>query len=428
MIITDPPCPFLAASRGRAALRAYRRRASRAQRAPRDDAQFSPSPPTVGGDVAGARCSHSARLSLSTDAQEQTSRGIRRRLQLAEAEARPSMVRGYTASTVCTFNSRHASLTATLTAPVVRRILVFIAVALLINWNSSRVRITSTGLGGSKTLNNIAKGGYARFASGGSVTTAAAQQGANQCVSIHKSDTPTAQCQTFCNDKFKKFHCVWCKCRACDFCPKGGEAITEAAKEAPPPSPPPPPYGSDDPESDPDLGFPGADASLDSLEADVNSSLAPLATANPATFATTNSSDATALLPLTPRLPKANDPFSTGATTHNASASMRKVDLAMMGLQRALNATARTERIAAVLLTANASAASSAASTTSSTANALQEQKVPESEPAIAAASQDADIPDEDDDDDDDEEEDDVSMMNEQALQKLQTDEPAAAA
>lgn len=91
------------------------------------------------------------------------------------------------------------------------RILVIITVALLINWNSSRTRIVSSGLGGAKTRDNIARGGYARFAGGGGVITAAAQQGASQCVSAQKGDTPTAQCQPFCSEQFKKFHCVWCK-------------------------------------------------------------------------------------------------------------------------------------------------------------------------------------------------------------------------
>lgn len=188
-----------------------------------------------------------------------------------------------------------------------------IGAALLINWNSSRMRMMSTGLGGSKTQDNIAKGGYARFASGGSVTTATAQQGANQCVSIHQSDTPTAQCQTFCNDKFKKFHCVWCKCRACSFCPKGGEAIDEAAKEAPPPSSPPPPAS------------PPAATSLDGgVDSDVlasvilegaaanSSSSSDMATNNAAaTPATTNGTDAAIPAESTPSdvvpVPPAND-------------------------------------------------------------------------------------------------------------------------
>lgn len=73
------------------------------------------------------------------------------------------------------------------------------------------------------------------------MTTAVALQGASQCVSTFKTDTPNAQCQAFCSVKFKKFHCAWCKCRACDFCPKGGAAIEEAARDAPPPFSPPPP-------------------------------------------------------------------------------------------------------------------------------------------------------------------------------------------
>lgn len=115
-----------------------------------------------------------------------------------------------------------------------------IGAVMLVNWNASRMRMQTTGFASAKAQDNIASKGFAQFASGGSVTTAAAQQGASQCVSTYKTDTPNAQCQAFCNVKFKKFHCMWCKCRACDFCPKGGEAIEEAAKAAPPPFSPPP--------------------------------------------------------------------------------------------------------------------------------------------------------------------------------------------
>ena len=86
-------------------------------------------------------------------------------------------------------------------------------IALLINWNVSRLQTT-------------AKSGRG----GGSVQSAVSVQGDSQCISPHKGDTPTAVCQAFCNEKFLKFHCNWCKCRACSFCPKGGEAIEEAAK------------------------------------------------------------------------------------------------------------------------------------------------------------------------------------------------------
>lgn len=113
-----------------------------------------------------------------------------------------------------------------------------VGVVLLINWNASRMRI-HTGFGGARTQDNLSSKGYVQFTSGGSITTATAQQGASQCVSAYKTDTHTAQCQTFCNSKFRRFHCLWCKCRACDFCPKGGEAIEEATKAGPPPSPPP---------------------------------------------------------------------------------------------------------------------------------------------------------------------------------------------
>eukprot|EP00965_Chrysotila_dentata_P259823 6213692-Pleurochrysis_carterae.AAC.2 len=65
---------------------------------------------------------------------------------------------------------------------------------------------------------------------GGFVTSTQAK-GQSACVSQHKADSPTADCQAFCNVKFKKFHCNWCKCRACNFCPKGDDAIIEASEK-----------------------------------------------------------------------------------------------------------------------------------------------------------------------------------------------------
>ena len=153
--------------------------------------------------------------------------------------------------------------------------LAVVAITLLINWNTSRMRVQATGLGGSKAQDGIASKGYVQFASGGRVMTAAAQQGASQCSSTYKTDTPTAQCQTFCNIKHKKFHCMWCKCRMCDFCAKGTEAIEEAAKAAPPPSPPPQPasppltLAAATAELEPE----GADDSYEAAADDTNSSL-----------------------------------------------------------------------------------------------------------------------------------------------------------
>ena len=102
------------------------------------------------------------------------------------------------------------------------------------------MQVRGSGLGSAKTQGAIASKGYTTLATGGRLVTAAAMQGSNQCVSTYKvpPDTATAMCQAFCNVKFKKFHCMWCKCRACEFCAKGVEAIQEAARDAPPPSPP----------------------------------------------------------------------------------------------------------------------------------------------------------------------------------------------
>lgn len=256
---------------------------------------------------------------------------------------------------------------------IFRRLLVVIGIALLISWNSSRLQVASTGLGGAKTRNNIAKGGYARFASGGSVTTAAALQGANQCVSKFKTDTANAQCQPFCSDKFKKFHCAWCKCvalncleigpraclmirciltylsayccerrcRACDFCPKGGEAIEEAAKDAPPPFSPPPPAAAS-PSTTTDNGTVTGD-----MTGDVDGLL--LASA-------ANGSESSSSTPLVPDAANASAPlpvstfdpptlsFHTGNGTTTAA-----------GGEVSLNATAKGEQMSTPLDASNSS-------------------------------------------------------------------------
>lgn len=120
-------------------------------------------------------------------------------------------------------------------------IAVIVGVVMLINYNASHLQVQSSALGGARTQQAISGRGFTQLPQGGIVTTAVAQQGENQCVSTYKTDTPTAQCQSFCSEKFKKFHCTWCKCRACLFCPKGGDAIELAAKDYPPPASPPPP-------------------------------------------------------------------------------------------------------------------------------------------------------------------------------------------
>ena len=119
----------------------------------------------------------------------------------------------------------------------VRQIVIWMAVicglAFVINANVSRLQSRTAGLSSTSTQNQLASKGTVTLPSGVKVSTAVGSQGDTQCVSQHKADTPTAQCQAFCNQKFMKFHCMWCKCRACDFCPKGGEAIEEAAKATP---------------------------------------------------------------------------------------------------------------------------------------------------------------------------------------------------
>ena len=90
----------------------------------------------------------------------------------------------------------------------------FIAILLLINWNAKNLSTPSTGLGigNSKAQASISRKGFVRLPSGATVRTASADQGDNQCISKFSTDTKTAQCQAFCNVKFRKFHCVWCKC------------------------------------------------------------------------------------------------------------------------------------------------------------------------------------------------------------------------
>jgi hypothetical protein len=63
------------------------------------------------------------------------------------------------------------------------------------------------------TQKKLAAKGSAPLVGGGKVITSLATQGDSVCVSPHKTDVATAQCQSFCNAKFKKFHCNWCKCR-----------------------------------------------------------------------------------------------------------------------------------------------------------------------------------------------------------------------
>eukprot|EP00316_Scyphosphaera_apsteinii_P012432 CAMPEP_0119302744 /NCGR_PEP_ID=MMETSP1333-20130426/4294_1 /TAXON_ID=418940 /ORGANISM="Scyphosphaera apsteinii, Strain RCC1455" /LENGTH=433 /DNA_ID=CAMNT_0007305203 /DNA_START=202 /DNA_END=1503 /DNA_ORIENTATION=+ len=108
-----------------------------------------------------------------------------------------------------------------------------------INFNVQRVQMHTVDLGSSVNQKALSSKGEVVLPSGSRVQTAVAQLGQKQCVSQHQADTRSAQCQAFCNIKFKTFHCQWCKCRACEFCPKGGEAIDEALKAAvasPPPS------------------------------------------------------------------------------------------------------------------------------------------------------------------------------------------------
>lgn len=208
---------------------------------------------------------------------------------------------------------------------------VIIAVVLLINWNTSRINVSATGLGSSKAQSAISKGGVTVLPDGGTVRTAAAEQGDNQCVSTYKTDTPTAQCQPFCNVKFKKFHCMWCKCRACDFCPKGGEAIEEAAKDAPPPMNPPPPPPPDEasfsnPEGvpEPELEPLDADGSLPNVNASVNASVAALPATNGSVAAlpATNATIDTALAATAAALAKLASSAPTALAAPNASGAL----------------------------------------------------------------------------------------------------------
>eukprot|EP00312_Isochrysidales_sp_CCMP1244_P026613 CAMPEP_0202800200 /NCGR_PEP_ID=MMETSP1388-20130828/100010_1 /ASSEMBLY_ACC=CAM_ASM_000864 /TAXON_ID=37098 /ORGANISM="Isochrysis sp, Strain CCMP1244" /LENGTH=123 /DNA_ID=CAMNT_0049470177 /DNA_START=16 /DNA_END=383 /DNA_ORIENTATION=+ len=72
------------------------------------------------------------------------------------------------------------------------------------------------------------------------MTTAASKQGSRHCSSQHANDAPTAECQAFCADQFRKFHCLWCKCRACTFCPREDDKLALIEELHPPPPPPSP--------------------------------------------------------------------------------------------------------------------------------------------------------------------------------------------
>ena len=65
------------------------------------------------------------------------------------------------------------------------------------SYNASHLQVQSSALGGAKTQQAISGRGFSQLPQGGIVTTAVAQQGDNQCVSTYKTDTPTAQCQSF---------------------------------------------------------------------------------------------------------------------------------------------------------------------------------------------------------------------------------------
>ena len=89
------------------------------------------------------------------------------------------------------------------------------------------------GLSSTSTQNQLASKGTVTLPSGVKCRRRVGSQGGHAVRLAHKADTPTAQCQAFCNQSSVEVPSMWCKCRACDFCPKGGEAIEEAAKATP---------------------------------------------------------------------------------------------------------------------------------------------------------------------------------------------------
>lgn len=269
-------------------------------------------------------------------------------------------------------------------------VLLVIVVYLFINFNSSRMRMNSP----AKTV------------------AAATLQGADQCVSTYKSDTTTAQCQPFCNAKHKKFHCAWCKCRLCDFCPKGNEAVVEAGKDAPPPSSPPPPPSADQLAD----GALMIGTSQVTLDAGVNSSATEAAAVTGASTPANASGLAADSLALVP------DDTGALATAPSVGLATQAVqpDANLTGAaEAAAIATAATEvvtTVASSTATANASATPIEAPTNSAQASASaaaepQKEQVSEWAPEAAA------------DDDYDDEEDDAPAMGEQQ----QTSDAAAA-
>ena len=205
---------------------------------------------------------------------------------------------------------------------------------------------------------------------------------------------------------------AWCKCRLCDFCPKGNEAVVEAGKDAPPPSSPPPPPSADQLAD----GALMIGTSQVTLDAGVNSSATEAAAVTGASTPANASGLAADSLALVP------DDTGALATAPSVGLATQAVqpDANLTGAaEAAAIATAATEvvtTVASSTATANASATPTEAPTNSAQASASaaaepQKEQVSEWAPEAAA------------DDDYDDEEDDAPAMGEQQ----QTSDAAAA-
>ena len=53
------------------------------------------------------------------------------------------------------------------------------------------------------------------------------------CASGLRGDISIASCASWCKPSETR-HCDWCKCRACDFCPRGVDSLAPAPSVVPP--------------------------------------------------------------------------------------------------------------------------------------------------------------------------------------------------
>ena len=187
------------------------------------------------------------------------------------------------------------------------------------------------------------------------------------------------------------------RCRACDFCAKGADAITEAAKEAPPPAPPPSPNLP----TDTSLAAVSFEPTIDAA---MNGSLSVAAMADTLTAASTsNASDASAVL----AMPESDPTLGTAEPLDESAAVVPTVETvlpfaaaesppnetaATLVPASAPDVAANTDPVAAPVITTASSTASAAE--TSTAAETVQKETDP-------AAAKDESYEDDDEDEPD---------------------------